>query len=135
MVYQTFRQKSDFFDSGSLRFKSEVMLTFFKGITSNGVNLQVILRMESFICINHYVSNLRIFCILSINQSLTLDLRIYVLKVGQTQCGILQTETSSKLSPFFCRKKIKTSAERIVTKKLRSINFTINTFEIEFKSI
>ena len=32
-------------------------------------------------------------------------------------------------------KKIKTSGEGIVTKNLRSINFTINTFEIEFKSI
>ena len=32
-------------------------------------------------------------------------------------------------------KKIKTSGEGIVTKNLRSINFTTNTFEIEFKSI
>ena len=36
---------------------------------------------------------------------------------------------------FFVEKKIKTSAEGIVTKKLRSINFTIDTFEIDFKSI
>ena len=50
------------------------------------------------------------------------------------------------MSPFFCVKsfffvektgfeKIKTSGEGIVTKKLRSIYFTINTFDIEFMSI
>ena len=38
-----------------------------------------------------------------------------------------------KTESIFCRNKIKTNAERIVTKKLRSINFTTNTFEIEFK--
>ena len=39
------------------------------------------------------------------------------------------------MSPFFVSIQIKTSGEGIVTKKLRSIHFTINTFDIDFMSI
>ena len=43
-----------------------------------------------------------------------------------------------KTESIFCRKtvsvQIKTSCEGIVTKKLRSIYFTINNFEIDFMS-